>query len=159
MREIQLTQSQIALVDDEDFTWLIQWKWYAIWNGKFYAARWRADGREGHLLMHRQILNAPTGQECDHRNGDGLDNQRCNLRLCSTAQNQHNSRIHVDNTSGIKGVDFLKANGMWRVRIAVKNDRKFVGYFSSKEDAARARSEAARRYHGEFANYCDSTIL
>jgi hypothetical protein len=149
MREIPLTQGQLTIVDDEDYDHLIQWKWFASkLSGKYYATRARS-GRVGHMFMHREILSAPQKIECDHKNGSTLDNRRENLRMCSTAQNQHNSRKHIDNTSGVKGVDFL--NGKWRARISVNGIRKWLGRFSNIEDAAAAREAASKIYHGEFA--------
>jgi len=161
MKEIQLTQGKVALVDDADFEWLSQYKWQASKEGhSWYAVRACRDslGRKSKARMHRDILKCE--QDVDHRDLNGLNNQRYNLRPCNDSQNQHNRRRHVANTSGFIGVHKVKgsfASEHWQSRIAVNRRRIHLGYFLNKEDAARAYDEAARKYFGEFArtNYGD----
>jgi len=105
--------------------------------------------RKTTIRMHRFILSAKAGDLVDHRDGDGLNNQKVNLRLATTAQNGRNQRRRADNRSGFKGV---KANGSkWMARIRANNQRIFIGNFSTKEDAARAYDAVARLLFGEFA--------
>ena len=104
MKYIPLTQGKLAIVDDEDFEWLSQWKWH--FNRKKYAAR--TINHSGKLYMHQVILNTPKGMLSDHRNGNGLDNRRKNLRACNVQQNKANSRLPKNNTSGFKGVYWEK---------------------------------------------------
>lgn len=107
MKEIPLTKGKIALVDDTDYDWLIQWKWHA-WTakGKWFAI---SQEKEGHKMkMHRLIMNAPDGLQVDHRNHNGLDNRRENLRICTNTENSRNRRIRRDNTTGFKGVHWLR---------------------------------------------------
>lgn len=88
-KEIQLTQGKVTLVDDEDYEWLSQWKWCAKdgRNGNFYAFR---ASKNKSTYMHRLILDTPKGKVTDHINGNGLDNRRINLRICSYRENSHN---------------------------------------------------------------------
>lgn len=94
MKEIPLTQGKVALVDDEDFELLNQLNWYAYKNktGNYYAVRnYSAEkGKRKIILMHREIMDAPKGIQVDHRNGDGLYNQKENLRLATHQQNSFN---------------------------------------------------------------------
>lgn len=97
MKTIPLTQGQVALVDDEDYEYLMQWKWCAAWNGNtYYAFRGgkKEHGKKRQMIkMHRDLLDTPRGLEVDHLNGNGLDNRRCNIRNCThkeNMQNQHN---------------------------------------------------------------------
>lgn len=156
MKKIPLTQGQFALVDDADYDWLMQWKWQAKWNrGTFYAKRReelpRINGkrRSRTIYMSRQIMDAPAGKEVDHRNHEGLDNQRLNLRLVTHQQNLLNKRPYVRNRSGFKGV--CSARKKWRAEIAIRGKRIRLGHFDSPELAHSAYVQAAQKYHGEYA--------
>jgi AP2 domain len=155
MKEIQLTQGKVTLVDDDMYEFLSQWKWYAHCNKKnkkYYAQRHqRTLLGEKTILMHRVIIDAPNGIEVDHIDGDTLRNLRENLRHATTAQNQHNREKLLNNTSGYKGVAWHKRDKKWRVDITFNRKTFHIGYFEDKEEAARAYDEAAKKYHGEFA--------
>ena len=149
---IPLTQGQNALVDATDYAMLNQWNWCAVWyplSKTFYAQR---DKDRGEPLMHRLILECKIGEQGDHRNHNGLDNRRFNLRTCSPGQNRANQRLRKNNTSGYKGVSWDKSRGKWQVGIKPFGEkRRALGRYSDKETAARAYDEAARRLFGEFA--------
>jgi hypothetical protein len=147
MKEIPLTQGKFALVDDEDFEWLSQWRWH--FDHKGYAIR---DTQEHTIYMHRLIANIPEGLFTDHINGNGLDNRRKNLRPCNTAQNSANQRIRKDNTSGYKGVTWDTERKIWAAQChTVGRKHIFLGRFENIEDAARAYDKKAIELHGEFA--------
>jgi murein L,D-transpeptidase YafK len=141
MKTILLSKNKVALVDDEDFEYLNQWKWSYI-NG--YAAR-RPGGRW--VRMHRLLMNTPANMETDHVNGNTLDNQKINLRICTSRQNKANQHKRSDNTSGYKGVNWHKENRCWVAHIHSKH----LGVFKNIEDAARAYDAAAKEVYGEFA--------
>jgi hypothetical protein len=103
--------------------------------------------------MHRIILKAPKDAHVDHINGDGLDNRKWNLRLCTRSQNLCNSSIKRNNTSGYKGVRLDKWIGYkkWRAYIWTNGRQKYIGNFSCKNEAAKAYNETATKYYGEFA--------
>jgi hypothetical protein len=152
MKKIKLTQGKFALVDDDDFDYLNQWKWYAHKNGYvFYAGR--ALGGKS-IKMHRTILNNPVGMEVDHRNGNGLDNQRKNLRVATRTQNHANVAKLKNNTSGFKGVSYNKASKKFHayIRTGGKNS-KTIGYFETAEEASFAYKKAAVEIFGEFAHF------
>jgi hypothetical protein len=100
--------------------------------------------------MHRIIANTPDGMETDHRDGDTLNNQVKNLRVCTHSQNLSNARKHINNTSGFKGVFPHGSN--WKVQIRVGGKILHIGVYSTREEAAHAYDKAAIKYHGEFAN-------
>lgn len=150
MKEIVLSQGKVALVDDEDYEILNQWKWCAIKSREtFYACRTAyRDGKWIPERMHRVILGAQKGEIVDHRDHNGLNNQRSNIRLCTHGQNQMNRR--PTSASGYKGV--YKERGVrYRASIDFNNKRLMLGIFATPEEAARARDEASKKYHGEFA--------
>ena len=154
-RRIPLTQGRFAIVDPQDYVCLRQYKWRLCrTKGKnvFYAERSirLPGGKYSRLLMHRQLIKAPAGYVIDHINGCGLDNRRANLRLATAAQNAWNSRKR-NSRSGYKGVFFAKDKGLWRTVIVFHGERKHLGYFADKIDAAKAYDAAARKYYKEFA--------
>jgi hypothetical protein len=89
----------------------------------------------------------------DHINGDKLDNRMANLRVASNRENCLNSKTRKNNTSGYKGVSFMKRDGTWTARISANGKYKHLGYFKTAEEAHAAYCSAAIQYHGEFANF------
>jgi len=141
-----------AMVDDADFDALSRWKWSAEKrSGTFYAIR-SVPGKNGKrttIRMHRQIVG--DGIEVDHADGNGLNNQRANLRACSTAQNQQN-RKRARGTSQYKGVLWDRFHDCWKAKIIVNGERIHLGSFESEEVAARRYDLAAKEHFGEFTH-------
>lgn len=158
MKTIRLNQGRIAIVDDDDFEKIKHLTWSSRKSGdKYYAAHqkylYRENGKQISkcTLMHRLILNAPTGVQVDHINGDALDNRKENLRLCTPSQNQHNRKAQVNNKSGFKGVCKPSGRNRYRATIYLHNKPIRLGCFDCPIKAARAYNAAAIKYHGEFA--------
>jgi hypothetical protein len=156
-KEIQLTQGKVAIVDDEDFDYLNQWKWYVNeWKGgKYYAVRNVRKNKKyiGYESMHRLLSNNNDKKlVTDHINGNTLDNRKSNLRICSISENCKNSIVQKNNKTGFKGVRYRKDNNKYRAEIYNNNIRYNLGTFIDPIDAARAYNDAALKYHGEFAN-------
>jgi len=156
MKTILLTQGQVALVDDDDYEMVVAFRWYAQWQPKaetFYAVRHapRVNGKQTTILMHRSIMQPDSGFEIDHRNHDGLDNRRSNLRVATGGQNQGNQRPQLGRTSRFKGVYFDKRNQKWRAQIMVDGRKRHLGRFTDETNAARAYDAAALTHFGEFA--------
>lgn len=150
MRQISLTKGAYATVDDADFEALSKYSW--CFSNTGYAVRGTMKGGESRIyLMHREILGAKPDEEIDHVDGNRLNNQRSNLRLCSSAENKHNRGKSKNNTSGYKGVHWNKQNGKWRSRIMVNRRVYHLGFFENSEDAAKAYDIAALKYHKDFA--------
>jgi hypothetical protein len=153
VKEILLTQGKTALVDDQDYGWLNQWKWCALhYRGKcgdiWYAKR--AIGTRKHhktILMHREIAVRAGLPEVDHADANGLNNQRFNLRPCTGTQNQGNRRKQVGCSSQFKGVYWFKPTSRWRACLATKS----LGYYHNEVEAALAYDAAAQKYFGQFA--------
>lgn len=147
---IPLSQGYVALVDEADADRVLKHKWSAFLMGStVYAQRCikRSDGMWTTLYLH-QFLTAYT--ETDHRNGDGLDNRRENLRPATRSQNLCNRRCRIG-ASGFRGVTWQKNRGAWKAQIGLEGKNYYLGYFPTAEEAARARDIAARDMHGEFA--------
>jgi AP2 domain/HNH endonuclease len=149
MKTIPITRGKFVLVDDEDFASLSQFKWCcAGYEGYWYAMR-KVNGKM--IRMHRVILGASEGQWVDHKNGNGLDNQRGNLRIATPSQNSQNSRKRLVATSRFKGVCFDNRSRKWRAVIQHSGKERFLGNFDREEDAAKAYDKAASDLFGEFA--------
>jgi hypothetical protein len=144
----------VALVDDEDYDRVMQYKWcfgkigYAMRNISKYARR---DGKHGMQYLHRFIMGEPPGMEVDHRDEDRLNCQKYNLRVATHAQNtQHRGPLKT-NTSGRKGVTRNHRAGKWVAQIDVNGVHKNLGYFDDIQSAHAAYCMAAEELHGEFA--------
>lgn len=154
MKYIPLTQGQSAIVDDEDFEYLNQFKWHAEkLHGTYYAARRvRASFRKYVIVkMHQVIVGRTAGLEIDHINGNGLDNRRFNLRLVTHQQNSQNSKLRTDNTSGYKGVGWSPQKNKWYAKIVKDGKQIHVGFFDDPVLAAKAYDRKARELFGESA--------
>ena len=166
MKTIPLTRGYVAVVDYEDYEPLAQFKWsvkidrrkphcpkYAIRN-----SHPDSNGRRHQIYMHKQIF--PKLGHVDHRDTDGLNNRRHNLRPATTSQNMANRKKCVAGSNSIfKGV--RKERGRWRADIRKDGRRFFLGYFKEEVDAAQAYNFYAYELHGEFArlNTPDSRSL
>ena len=151
-REIQLINStKITLVDDGDYERLVQsgFRWYLLPNnGIDYVYGY---GPETTCALHRFILNAKSGELVDHKDRDGLNNQRSNLRIANRTQNQANRKINCNNKSGYKGVYFCTYNFRYRAQIRYNGKNIRLGRYRTAEEAALAYDKAAKKYFGEFA--------
>lgn len=155
MKLIPLTQGKFAMVDDEDFDAVSQFKWHAKKLGRrVYATRSikKPNGKYSLQLMHRFLM--PDVPEIDHEDGNGLNNQRkSNLRPATTQQNaQGFRRKSSGKTSKFRGVSWHKKAGKWRAYICLDDKHKHLGHFNSEIDAAKAYDIAARKYFGDFAS-------
>ncbi len=151
VKEISLTQGQVALVDDEDYNYLNQWKWEARHSrskSNYYAARKKYLGKINGkyrfvtVRMHRLLMNAPKNKQVDHINHNTLDNRKCNLRIVSPRQNMQNRE--VKSASRYPGVYWERSHNRWRARIVIDGKPKHLGYFKDECEAAKAYERACR---------------
>lgn len=151
MKLIPLTRGLFAQVDDEDYDYLMQWKWYALKNkNTFYAQRTiTIKGKDLAEKMHRVIMKTSKEMEVDHMDHNGLNNQKTNLRNCTHVQNSQ-GRIMRKHSSIYKGV--LVYKGKIFARITAYGTRINLGVCETEEQSARRYNAAAQYFHGEFAH-------
>lgn len=164
MREIPLTRGKVAIVSDEDYEWAMQWRWQAskyphksgvLW----YATRNprygpRSENKRRFILMHREIAlraGLPLSRWYDHRDGDGLNNERHNLRPATVPQNMANARKMVGKSSQFKWVYWNKRERKWIVKLSANGLDIYIGAFRDELEAGRIANEAAIAIHGDFA--------
>lgn len=140
MKKIKLTQGKYAIVDEEDFVWLNQRKWYFS-DG--YARR-KNGGTP--IYMHRLVNKTPEGIRTDHINQNKLDNRKANLRTAHGSINQRNTKIFATNTSGCKGVSWCKNISKWEAYIWKDNKKIGLGYSEDIKEAVKLRSNGERIY-------------
>jgi hypothetical protein len=157
---VQIMETKFALVDDADYEELMKYKWSArqepgshLW----YAIRRERKPRSARerdtrkvIIMHRVIMNAPPFVEVDHRDHNGLNNVRSNLRLCDRSQNMSNMSIRK-HSSIYKGVTWRKDRLKWAATITKNRKHNCLGHYVNEIDAARAYNVAAQKLFGEFA--------
>ena len=157
-KQIPLTRGYVALVDDEDYEWLMQWKWsfqpapQCQSNPGYAKQHAYINGKNTTIRMHRFITNAPHGAPVDHRDGNGLNNTRANIRVATPGQNRHNAKANRNSSSQHKGVTWDKARKKWHAQITVSKKKIHIGFFNDPIMAAKAYDEAAQTYYGQFAN-------
>lgn len=158
MKLIPLTQGQYALVDDSDYDWINQWKWQAQKGATtYYAVRTDySNGKRNAILiyMHCLILGIKKGSgvKGDHKDRNGLNNQRNNLRVATWSQNAANRRSFTNSSSNYLGVGWHKPTGKWAAYIRKENKQYHLGLFDSEIEAAKTYNSKAKELHGEFAN-------
>lgn len=169
MKEIKLTKGHVTLVDDEDFEYLNQFRWFANIqkDGRIAVVKNRSDLEPIHIKMHRLILGISDPKiKVDHRDRNPLNNQRNNIRSCNLAQNNCNATSAKNSTSKYLGVSFHKGevkrktrtglkvynSPAWRATIFKDYKQINIGRFKTEQEAALAYNEKAKELHGEFAN-------
>lgn len=139
MKEIPLTQGKVAIVDDEDYEWLMQWKWrYLIGSTNGRAVRSdKINGRYVTIYMHREIV--PGSKMVDHINKNSLDNRKINLRPADYSLNSRNRNLQSNNSSGMAGVTWAKNRNRWLAFTRIYGKFKHIGYYHTKEAAHLSR--------------------
>lgn len=162
--KIVLPSNHEVLIDDEDFEKLSEYKWRFVSNRyaaavKYDTGKRKNDGtlKQRVIKMHRLIMDCPIDKVIDHINGNGLDNRKENLRICTRSQNMANQKKRYVSKSGYKGVSLgNNKTNPWRAYINKKESGKskqhHLGFFSTKEGAALAYNKKAKELWGEFAN-------
>lgn len=151
MKELQLYTGEITLIDDEDYEWLSTYKLF-ISNKRYnyVSLSIKTNGKWGRKDIHQLIMKTPKGMYTDHIDGNGLNNQKKNLRIVTNSQNCMN-RISQKKTSSIyKGVSWHKKNNKWLSNICINKKRISIGYFDNEKDAAKAYNEKAKELFGKY---------
>lgn len=158
MKVIELTKGKQTIVDDDDFAKFGHLKWhYSHGRAVRRAGLWARErhGIKGSVWLHREIMGNPEGVLVDHINSNPLDNRKCNLRLCTQAQNLANARKTLRHTtSKHKGVHYMKNPAFknpWQAYISIGGKRKHLGMFRTEEEAALVYNQSAEKNFGEFA--------
>ena len=133
MKLIPLTQGQFAQVDDWNYDWLNQWKWFAqkVKNSYYAERHIYQGGKQKTVAMHREIMNTPFNMEVDHKDHDGLNCLEENMRNCNHRQNNMNRKSF--GSSRYIGVSYLKKNNMYVSRIRIEGCQIYIGWFKDEE--------------------------
>jgi hypothetical protein len=154
MKTINLTKGYSTIIDDKDYDYLAQWRWYASVTSKGFVYAKKVgikNGKKAEYSMSRVIMHTPDGLFCDHINHNTLDNRRSNLRNCTRAENGRN-KTPCRKTSRYLGVYRRKSNGKYDATIMINGRVTHLGSFSHDWAAAIKYDTVAKKYHGEFAN-------
>ncbi len=156
----KVAAGRVALVDDDDYDLVMAYRWFVVEKSRSGVGRRRDDGPyakttvrhpDGHWTtarMHSLLTGWP---QTDHKDHDGLNNQRSNLRPATQSQNAANQRPMEGRTSQYKGVSWKREYRKWLAKITIRKRGRHLGYFAVEEDAARAYDAAALAAWGEFA--------
>jgi hypothetical protein len=149
---VTLTRGHTAVIDTSDAAMVGMFNWYAmVTPHTVYAQRMdRSAPKRRAVLLHRTIIGEKDGLEVDHKDSDGLNNRRDNLREVTRTQNRMNSRIGKNNSSGFKGVYLEACSGKWRAEIVKNHKTTYLGRFTTPEGAHDAYCKASHELHGEF---------
>ena len=144
MRNIGITQGKYATVDDEDYDWLMTWRWYTRryhqkQSSIFYACAWAGNGDQI-ISMHRLLMLHPTGLQVDHLNNNGLDNRKCNLRVATSRENRQN--LARPGTSKYPGVSWSSQRSCWASQIKINDTIVNLGFYEVEVNAAIAYRHA-----------------
>jgi hypothetical protein len=159
VKYIRLSQEQTAIVDDDKYDYLNQWKWFARKSHRTYYAERKIrliTGKQKTIHMHHDVFSSTT--QLDHIDGNGLNNQLLNLRAANSLQNSRNKKKRNNCSSIFYGVSLYKPTGKWHAQIRAGNlqengnhKRIHLGYFDLEIEAAIAYDMAAKKHFGEFA--------
>jgi len=149
MKEITLTKGKLAVVDDDEFEFITQWKWsfdgsYAVRG--HYLGRKNGKDKYKKIYLHRVLNKTPKGLETDHINKDKLDNRKENLRSVTKSQNGRNRDAYKNNKTKVCGVGWYDKIKKYRASIVFDKKRIHLGYFININDAASARRTAEKLY-------------
>ena len=146
------------LYDECDADFVEPYKWTITpGHSTYYARRNRPrdlnGNRQSPVSLHRDLMNAPWGLVVDHINGNGLDNRRVNLRLCTRSENMMNRPKTRQNSTGYKGVYKTGDSKLNPYSSKIEKNKKVycLGHFATAEEAAMAYDKKAKELHGEFA--------
>ena len=153
MKVLKLTQSKIAKIDDCDYVKVKEHTWFAhkskkksIKDNWYAGTNIHIDGKYKTVHLHTLIMKTPKGYDVDHIDGDGLNNQRSNLRICTRSENLRNQR-KSKGASKYKGVSFFKTTNKWRVQLKGKH----IGLYNTEKEAAKVYNDVAIHLFGKFA--------
>jgi hypothetical protein len=140
-----------AIIDEQDFDKINQYKWNSAYLGKSKTPYATSSHFGKTVYMHRLVMNAEFGQTVDHIDGNGLNNSRNNLRFVTPSQNLLNTSKRSDNTSGHKGISWCPDREKYQVYVNIDRKRKSLGRYRTLEEAIYVRDRAVKEHYGEFA--------
>ena len=151
MIKLYLTNGGFTLIDKKDWGRVSKYKWCKYQHHNTIYVR-NTDRKNGKIFLHRFIINAQDNDVVDHINGNGLDNRKCNLRICTNQQNIFNSCAHKDSFySDYKGISYDRSRKKWVAQLTFNYKRVLSRRFNNEIEAAKAYNIAAIKYFGKYA--------
>jgi hypothetical protein len=154
-QEVKLTRGLVARVCNCHYHLVKNNKWYATGGGTRYAARsiWNPKTKRtsGMIYLHRLIARTPKGKSTDHIDGNTMNNFCWNLRITDQMHNNYNRGMDRRNTTGYKGVSFMKQAGTYRAYIRTNDKQRHIGVYKTDKEAALAYNREAIKQWGEYA--------
>jgi hypothetical protein len=149
---VTLTQGYVATIDRADVARVSRYNWYAFprRHAVYAMARIPGNASDTRISLHRFIAARDDDLDIDHKDGDGLNNRRRNLRPATRLQQAMNRSLRGGGSNAYRGARWVPKRNKWVAKITIEGKVRYIGHYDTEQEAARAYQYVARRVFGEF---------